>query len=359
MTTSLKAIVRCASIPVSRPRRASSSPSIHSMLSEKPARPSSRVSDTRAGEHFPLSTTTADFPVRLWTALRFSACSKILRRARSTPSWSTRSIASLAAWLILPKSSRPSMPAEFFRIRNPAVQHHDFDRTANPQYSAVLRAVRTRGNWRTDTRQDRGLQAQGHVDGGHLPLGYDLKERKLIANPVEATLVVRLFGLYLELGCVSKLKARLDQEGIMSKKRLRCREPVGRNFLFARRCVRHSAKPHLSGTGSPPRADPSRQTRGYCSEAVLGPGPGSAPERQSGTPKWSQGKLPEHAGWTATGWPRQSIHSSPHLKNGRRYRYYVGQATNDGSEAANKCARLPAFEVERGYAKAPVVLAVR
>jgi len=34
-------------------------------------------------------------------------------------------------------------------------------------------------------------------------------------------------------------------------------------------------------------------------------------------------------------------------KDGRRYRYYVCQATRHGNEATNKCARLPAFDVER------------
>ena len=55
--------------------------------------------------------------------------------------------------------------------------------------------------------------------GGTVPLGYDVKDRKLVVNPDDARMVVRLFNLYLELGCVSKLKARLDQEGIKSKTR--------------------------------------------------------------------------------------------------------------------------------------------
>jgi site-specific DNA recombinase len=55
--------------------------------------------------------------------------------------------------------------------------------------------------------------------GGTVPLGYDVKDRKLVVNPDDAKMVVRLFHLYLELGCVSKLKARLDQEGIKSKSR--------------------------------------------------------------------------------------------------------------------------------------------
>jgi DNA invertase Pin-like site-specific DNA recombinase len=56
--------------------------------------------------------------------------------------------------------------------------------------------------------------------GSTIPLGYNLKERKLIVNPEEAKLVVRLFRRYLKLGCVSKLKVQLDQEGIKSKERV-------------------------------------------------------------------------------------------------------------------------------------------
>src|ERR1035441_662449 len=55
--------------------------------------------------------------------------------------------------------------------------------------------------------------------GGVPPLGYDLKERKLIVNSKEAQLVCDLYRLYLELGCVSKLKTHLDREGIKSKVR--------------------------------------------------------------------------------------------------------------------------------------------
>src|ERR1700733_887737 len=55
--------------------------------------------------------------------------------------------------------------------------------------------------------------------GGRVPLGYDVRERKLVVNQEEAKLVHRLFDLYLELGCVSKVKERLDREVIKSKER--------------------------------------------------------------------------------------------------------------------------------------------
>jgi DNA invertase Pin-like site-specific DNA recombinase len=53
--------------------------------------------------------------------------------------------------------------------------------------------------------------------GGLLPLGYDRERRKLVPNPKEAELVMKIFSLYLEVGCVRKLAERLDREQIRSK----------------------------------------------------------------------------------------------------------------------------------------------
>ncbi len=53
--------------------------------------------------------------------------------------------------------------------------------------------------------------------GGLVPLGYDLEGRKLVPNRKEAELVWKIFTLYLEVGCVSKLAKRLDREKIRSK----------------------------------------------------------------------------------------------------------------------------------------------
>src|SRR5437773_196740 len=56
--------------------------------------------------------------------------------------------------------------------------------------------------------------------GGRVPLGYDVKQRKLLVNQQEATLVHEVYRRYLELGSVSKLKTHLDQQNIKSKKRV-------------------------------------------------------------------------------------------------------------------------------------------
>jgi site-specific DNA recombinase len=53
--------------------------------------------------------------------------------------------------------------------------------------------------------------------GGPVPLGYDLEAHKLVPNAKEAALVCKIYNLYLDLGCVSKLAIRLARENIRSK----------------------------------------------------------------------------------------------------------------------------------------------
>lgn len=55
--------------------------------------------------------------------------------------------------------------------------------------------------------------------GGHVPLGYDHVERKLIINEEEAALVRRIYQRYLDLGCVRLLKQELDENNIRTKAR--------------------------------------------------------------------------------------------------------------------------------------------
>jgi hypothetical protein len=61
--------------------------------------------------------------------------------------------------------------------------------------------------------------------GGFVPLGYDLKERKLLRNAEEASLIQRIYRRYLDLGCVRRLQLELKAHSIVSKKRL---SPTGR-----------------------------------------------------------------------------------------------------------------------------------
>jgi alkylhydroperoxidase family enzyme len=55
--------------------------------------------------------------------------------------------------------------------------------------------------------------------GGHPPLGYDLKERKLHVNEAEAELVRRIFVSYADRRCIRTLRNQLHAEGAVSKQR--------------------------------------------------------------------------------------------------------------------------------------------
>ena len=63
--------------------------------------------------------------------------------------------------------------------------------------------------------------------GGYPPLGYGVKDRKLVINEVEAETVRYIFRRYQELGAVRLLKDHLDAEGILSKRRT---APDGRPY---------------------------------------------------------------------------------------------------------------------------------
>ena len=57
--------------------------------------------------------------------------------------------------------------------------------------------------------------------GGLPPLGYDVRDKKLIVNQDEATIVRQLFGHYLELKSVRRLKIEADRLKFKTKRRVR------------------------------------------------------------------------------------------------------------------------------------------
>ena len=62
-------------------------------------------------------------------------------------------------------------------------------------------------------------KAKGMWMGGNVPLGYDVKDRKLIVNETEAGTVHTIFRRYAELGSVRLLREDLARQGIVSKRR--------------------------------------------------------------------------------------------------------------------------------------------
>src|SRR4051795_12340440 len=65
-----------------------------------------------------------------------------------------------------------------------------------------FRASRSRGMWR----------------GGHPPLGYDVQDRKLVVNEVEAATVRMIFERFVKIGSATTLARALASEGILTKR---------------------------------------------------------------------------------------------------------------------------------------------
>ncbi len=184
--------------------------------------------------------------------------------------------------------------------------------------------------------------------GGTVPLGYDLKERKLIVNPEEAKFVLHLFHLYLELGCVSKLKARLDQEGIKSKARISAAGNRSGGTSYSRGALYKILQNSIC------LGEIHHREQGYPGEheAII---PRELWERvQAQLRSDHQGRrhgLKTNSSSLLVGLLQDAegnrFTPSHTLRNGKRYRYYVCQAKSDGCGAPSRPARLPAHEVEQ------------
>jgi DNA invertase Pin-like site-specific DNA recombinase len=60
---------------------------------------------------------------------------------------------------------------------------------------------------------------KGKWTGGSVPLGYDVKDKRLVVNPADAKTVRMIFDRYLTLRSFQKLIVELDDKGIVTKKR--------------------------------------------------------------------------------------------------------------------------------------------
>ena len=184
--------------------------------------------------------------------------------------------------------------------------------------------------------------------GGNVPLGYGVKDRKLIVSEPHASTVRLIFKRYAELGSVSLLRAELDWLGIVSK----CREGAGGRLAGGQHFSRGAL--YLMLQNQLYRGEITHQGTAYPGqhEAILDP------------ELWQivQNKLAVHrqeralavgaeapsllAGLIvdADGNPMTPTHAK---KRAKRYRYYVSASLLDRDHSrAQKGMRIPAGDIE-------------
>jgi site-specific DNA recombinase len=184
--------------------------------------------------------------------------------------------------------------------------------------------------------------------GGIVPVGYDVRDRKLIVNADEAVHVKKVFRLYMELGCVAKLKAQLDRDGVKSKARL---SPSGTRsggmsysrgslYCLLQNPIYLGKIQHRDATyaGEHDAIIPQElwdrvQDRLRANNKVRRSGSGSK------SPSLLVGLLYDEEGNRFT--PSHAV------KRGKRYRYYISQAAiHHRPTAKTGPTRIPAQELE-------------
>jgi site-specific DNA recombinase len=184
--------------------------------------------------------------------------------------------------------------------------------------------------------------------GGSIPLGYDVKQRKLVVNQQEAKVVNEIYRRYLEAGSVSKLKVYLDQQGIKSKKRI---SPTGKQSGGV---AFHRGALYLILQNRTYLGEVLHRKQCYAGEhegiiprdlwdkvraQLRSDNGGRRNDVRSNTPSLLLGLLQDVAG--------NRFHPSHTVKNGRRYRYYFLEKSGQKSDSQSKALRLPAYDVER------------
>ena len=181
--------------------------------------------------------------------------------------------------------------------------------------------------------------------GGNVPLGYDVEARKLIINKEDANTLRFIFESYLELGCVSKLKAMLDDKQIYTKVRFSKRGKKIGGKLYSRGALYALLKNPIY-IGKIRHQD---EMYDGLHEAII------EQEMWDDVQAHLQGQAPKKRGYKkaqdlnilkgllfdSEGHGYMPTYTS---KAGKRYRYYINQ--NLASHPSTVIARLPAHDIE-------------
>src|SRR6185436_10359070 len=197
-------------------------------------------------------------------------------------------------------------------------------------------------------------RAKGMWMGGFVPLGYDVKDRKLVVNKAEAATVRRIFERFTQIGSVTELVRELRDENVRGKRgRL-----IDKGYVYQLfRNRTYIGEAVHKGTSYP------GEHKAIISKAlwdkvygVLSEGPRQRAARtRAQTPALLKGLI-----FGATGCAMTPTHTR---KGGRLYRYYIAIDLLKHDAAACTVRRVPAAEIEgavvdqvRGLLRAPEMI---
>lgn len=197
-------------------------------------------------------------------------------------------------------------------------------------------------------------KAKGMWQGGRPPFGFDIGDRRLVVNPEDAPNVRTIYKLYLELGCVQKVKQKLDLRGVKSRERVSKKGRAYGGRYFSRGAlysmlqnpvylgkVSHKGEIH-EGLHD---AIISMELWDKVQAKLLDQAP-----HPKGLKKKSQKNLLANLMFDEQENSYASVFTN---KQNKKYRYYLNAELNKDKEHPNKLrARLPAHEIEAVIVKA-------
>jgi DNA invertase Pin-like site-specific DNA recombinase len=184
--------------------------------------------------------------------------------------------------------------------------------------------------------------------GGNVPLGYDVKDRKLIINVGEAESVCHIYRRYAELGSVRTLKDELDRDGIVSKVRVNRYGRITGGAPFARGALYLLLQNRLY------RGEIVHKEHCYpgLHQEIISEKLWDRVQRTLTANRIKQGaaigigepSILKGLIHDATGQRMTPTHA---VKAGRRYRYYVSRRLiTSNSDEASDGQRIPAADIE-------------
>jgi site-specific DNA recombinase len=184
--------------------------------------------------------------------------------------------------------------------------------------------------------------------GGLPPLGYEVRDRKLVVNQEEARTLLHIFRRYLELRSVRALKVELDAAGIRSKRRIFADGTVwgghklsrGTLYLMLQNRVYRGEITHRDNAYPGEHKPIVDETLWNKVQAILAE---NRVDRATG----AAAKYPSLLAGLAFDESGERLTPTHAVKKGTRYRYYVSKSLITGAaKDHSQGRRLPAGNLE-------------
>ncbi|TSB01582.1 recombinase family protein [Sphingorhabdus contaminans] len=184
--------------------------------------------------------------------------------------------------------------------------------------------------------------------GGNVPLGYDVKDRRLVVNENEAELVRHIMRRYIKLGSVSDLVEELAAQGYRTKVQKGTSGPHKGGCTFQRGTIYHLLSNRIyrgmivhKGDAYPGEhaAIVPEDLWDAVQHTVASRSSGGASKKSKTHPSLLIGKL-----FDGLDRPMTPTHSKKGVK---RYRYYISRVVDGAGEAVEPLWRVTATDIEK------------